>query len=198
MFFIEIFFLDFLLHSAVHAARPDIRCIIYVGYSSVVAVSVLKQGLLPLTRDSVVLGEIATHSYTGGIYEPEEKEKLIRSLGPNSKVLLLSNHGALCCGETIEEAFFATYHIIQACESQLKLLPVGLENLVLIPEETRKAIFDESRKAPEGSVTVTQDNRERPHQVRTFSVSPIKVHNLYFALIHRARNGVLAGPISKH
>jgi adducin len=160
----------FLLHSAVHAARPDIRCIIYVGYSSVVAVSALKHGVLPLTKDSVVLGEIATHSYIGGIHEPEEKEKLIRSLGPNSKVLLLTNHGALCCGETIEEAFFATYHIIQACESQLKLLPVGLDNLVLIPEETRKAIYDESRKPTEGSTLVTQDNRERPHQAPKWRV----------------------------
>lgn len=45
--------------------------------------------------------------------EPEEREKLIRSLGPMSKVLLLTNHGALCCGETIEEAFYAAYHIVQ-------------------------------------------------------------------------------------
>lgn len=160
----------FLLHSAVHAARPDIRCIIYVGYSSVVAVSALKCGLLPLTRDAVVLGEIASHTYTGGIYEAEEKEKLIRSLGPYSKVLLLTNHGALCCGETIEEAFFATYHIIQACEAQLKLLPLGVDNLNLIPEETRKAIYDESRKAPEGSVLVSQDNKERPHQAPKWRV----------------------------
>lgn len=47
--------------------------------------------------------------------EPEEREKLIRSLGPISKVLLLTNHGALCCGETIEEAFYAAYHIVQVC-----------------------------------------------------------------------------------
>jgi len=155
----------FALHSAVHASRPDLRCIIYVGYNSVVAVSALKTGVLPLTHDACVLGEIAVHTY-GGINEPEEKEKLIRSLGPNSKVLLLTNHGALCCGETIEEAFYLTYHIIQACESQLRLLPVGLDNLVLIHEETRKTIYDESRKPPAGASThvVQQDNKERIHQ----------------------------------
>lgn len=158
----------FALHSAVHANRPDLRCIIYVGYNSVVAVSALKTGVLPLTHDACVLGEIAVHTY-GGVNEPEEKEKLIRSLGPNSKVLLLTNHGALCCGETIEEAFFFAYHIIQACESQLKLLPVGLDNLVLIPEETRKAIYDESRKPPAGTtINSVQDNKERPHQVKPF------------------------------
>jgi len=138
------------LHSAVHASRPDIRCAIYIGCNSVVAVSSLKVGLLPLTKESAVLGEIATHPYTGSLNEPEEREKLIRSLGPNAKVLLLNNHGALCCGETIEEAFYAAYNIVQACEIQLKLLPVGVENLVLMPEETRKAIYDASRKPPEG------------------------------------------------
>lgn len=47
------------------------------------------------------------------LHEPEEREKLVQSLGNITKVLLLTNHGALCCGETIEEAFFAAYHIVQ-------------------------------------------------------------------------------------
>lgn len=159
---------QFTLHSAVHAARPDVRCAIYVGYSPVVAVSSLKVGLLPLTKESVVLGEIAVHSFTGALYEPEEREKLIRSLGPVSKILLLSNHGALCCGETVEEAFFAVNNIIKACETQLKLIPVGIENLSLIPEESRKAIYEASRRPPQGVETRTQDNKERPNQVNIF------------------------------
>lgn len=55
-----------MLHSAVHAARPDIRCAIYINCSSVVAVSGLLVGLLPLTRDAAVLGEVSLHKYTGG------------------------------------------------------------------------------------------------------------------------------------
>ncbi|XP_055644458.1 protein hu-li tai shao isoform X2 [Toxorhynchites rutilus septentrionalis] len=153
----------FTLHSVIHAARPDIRCAIYVGCNSVFAISALKQGLLPLTRDSALLGEISAHTYTGALYEPEEKDKLLRSLGPVSKILFLSNHGAICGGETVEEAFYAVTHIVAACEAQLKLLPVGLDNLILIPEETRKAIYDASRKPPEGfpSTTVSADNKER-------------------------------------
>ncbi|XP_037032848.1 protein hu-li tai shao isoform X3 [Bradysia coprophila] len=161
----------YMLHSAVHAARPDIRCAIYVGCNSVVAVSSLKAGLLPLTHDAAVLGEVASHRYTGALQEPEEREKLIHSLGPLSKVLLLTNHGALCCGETVEEAFYAAYHIVQACETQLKMLPVGLDNLNLIPEEARKIIYDASRKAPEGYETkanqITDNNKD--NSVRTQS-----------------------------
>ncbi|KAH8291541.1 hypothetical protein KR054_012616, partial [Drosophila jambulina] len=138
----------FVLHSVIHAARPDIRCAIYIGCSPVVAISSLKAGLLPLTKDACVLGEITTHAYTG-LFDEEERNRLVRNLGPNSKVMLLANHGALCCGETIEEAYFAACHIVQACETQLKLLPVGVDNLVLIPEESRKAIYEQSRRPPE-------------------------------------------------
>lgn len=56
----------FSMHAAIHAARPDIRCIIGVLHSAVVAISSLKQGLLPLTKDSAVLGEIARHNVSGG------------------------------------------------------------------------------------------------------------------------------------
>lgn len=107
---------DYLLHTTVHAARPDIRCAIYIGCNPVVAVSSLKAGLLPLTTDAAVLGETVLHPYTGALHEPEEKEKLVRNLGPIAKVLLLTNHGALCCGETIEEAFYSAYHIVQVSE----------------------------------------------------------------------------------
>ncbi|XP_030564386.1 uncharacterized protein LOC115765126 isoform X1 [Drosophila novamexicana] len=138
----------FVLHSVVHAARPDIRCAIYIGCSPVVAISSLKSGLLALTKDACVLGEISIHVYTG-LFDEDERNRLVRNLGPNSKVMLLANHGALCCGETIEEAFFAACHIVQACETQLKLLPVGIDNLVLIPEESRKLIYEQSRRPPE-------------------------------------------------
>lgn len=46
----------FSLHAAVHSARPDIKCIIHIHTPSVVAVSALKQGLLPLSEESVVIG----------------------------------------------------------------------------------------------------------------------------------------------
>lgn len=141
----------FSLHAAVHAARPDIKCIINVHTPSVVAISALKHGILPLSQESVVIGDVSTHTYLGGLLDPEEKDKLSRNLGPNNKVLLLSNQGALCCGETIEEAFFNARNIVLACESQLKLIPVGLDNVILLNDEIRKRIYDAAHKPPESS-----------------------------------------------
>nr|MBE5726034.1 hu li tai shao [Cucujiformia] len=141
----------FSLHGAIHAARPDIKCIIHLHTPSVVAVSATKAGILPISQESVVIGEVSTHPFLGGLIDPEEKDKLARNLGPNNKVLLLTNQGVLCCGETIEEAFFNARNTVLACEAQLKLLPIGLENIILLNEETRKRIYETAHKAPESS-----------------------------------------------
>lgn len=138
----------FSLHAAVHSARPDIKCIIHVHTPAVIAVSSLKQGLLPLSQESVVigkiektinnlfennifiiLGEVSAHLYLGGHLDAEEKDKLARNLGPINKILLLTNQGALCCGETIEEAFYNARNTVLASEIQLKLMPLGTDNL---------------------------------------------------------------------
>nr|NVI74727.1 hu li tai shao [Cucujiformia] len=141
----------FSLHGAIHAARPDIKCIIHLHTPSVVAVSATKAGILPISQESVVIGEVSTHPFLGGSIDPEERDKLARNLGPNNKVLLLTNKGVLCCGETIEEAFFNARNTVLACEAQLKLLPIGLDNIVLINEETRKRIYEAAHKAPEST-----------------------------------------------
>lgn len=108
----------------------------------------MKCGLLPIGQESIVIGEVSTHQYVGCSVEPEEREKIARNLGPINKVMLLTNRGALCCGETVEEAFFNVYNTVVACETQLKLMPAGVDNLSLISEESKKAIFEASRKPP--------------------------------------------------
>lgn len=58
----------------------------HVTTPAAVAVSSLKCGLLPLSREAVVLGELSVHPFTGYNKSEEEKEKIVRSLGPNNKV----------------------------------------------------------------------------------------------------------------
>ncbi|XP_021921328.1 protein hu-li tai shao isoform X7 [Zootermopsis nevadensis] len=152
----------FMLHSSIHAARPDIRCIIHIHTPSVLAVSSLKCGLLPLCQESIVIGEVSQHPYLGGLFEPEEREKIARNLGPLNKVMFLANHGAVCCGETIEEAFFNVYNTVLACETQMKLMPLGVENLVLISDETRKQVYDAARRHPDAIPKQLQDTTDGP------------------------------------
>ncbi|XP_071448411.1 protein hu-li tai shao isoform X7 [Hetaerina americana] len=137
----------FSLHSAIHAARPDIKCIIHVHTPSVLAVSSLKCGLLPLCQEAVVIGDVSVHQYFGGVFDSEEREKIARDLGPMNKVMFLTNHGAVCLGETVEEAFFNVMNTVMACETQVKMMPMGVDNLVLISDESRKQVYDAARRA---------------------------------------------------
>ncbi len=77
----------FQLHAAIYAARPDLKCIVHLHTPSVLAVSSLKDGLLPLCQEAAVIGDISHHAYVGVHNEPEERDKLARNLGPNNKVI---------------------------------------------------------------------------------------------------------------
>jgi len=132
----------FMLHSAIHAARPDVRCIVHLHTPSIVAVSTLKCGLLPLCQESCLIGDVSYHSYHGIVNDPDERQSIAKDLGPSNKVMFLRNHGVVCCGGTIEEAFNLTYHTVLACDTQLKMMPFGLDNLVLIDDEVRRKTFE--------------------------------------------------------
>ncbi|CAH2241643.1 jg3046 [Pararge aegeria aegeria] len=73
-----------------------------------------------------------------GLLDNEEQEKLVRALGPHAKILMLSGGGALCCGATLEEAFYQAKNLNAACEVQLRLASLPLDELSLLDEETRR------------------------------------------------------------
>ena len=107
---------SYLRLSAVHASRPELRCLLHVQQPAVVAVSALRAGLLPLTEDAAALGPVMMHRPAG---EDRDCRRLAEDLGPASKVLLVQNGGALCGGETVEEAFFLLGKLVAACENQV-------------------------------------------------------------------------------
>lgn len=75
------------MHSAIHAARPDINAVIHLHYGPCVAVSAMKQGLMLCCQESCVLGHISYHDYRGLLVNPEERADIVRNLGPSNKVL---------------------------------------------------------------------------------------------------------------
>ncbi|XP_033756958.1 alpha-adducin-like isoform X8 [Pecten maximus] len=131
----------FTLHSAIHQARPDIRCIIHLHTPEAVAVSVMKCGFLPLSQEAAICGDVSYHDYQGILCDQSERDSLQRNLGPINKVMFLRNHGVVACGATTEEAFHFASNVMMACESQVKAVPVGMDNLVLIDSEVRKKTY---------------------------------------------------------
>ena len=103
----------------------------------------MKCGLLYLSQESCLVGEVSYHSYEGILIEGDERDRIAKNLGVHNKVMMLRNHGAVCCGESVEEAFFYAYHLVLAADAQLKMVPLGVDNLITIPEETRQKVTTE-------------------------------------------------------
>ncbi|MFT5140536.1 MAG: ribulose-5-phosphate 4-epimerase/fuculose-1-phosphate aldolase [Lysobacterales bacterium] len=117
----------FVIHSAIHAARPDVHCVMHSHSSAGLAVSVLKSGLIPMVQDALPFhNRIAYHDYEGISMDPTERERLATSLGDNMS-MILRNHGLLTCGATVGEAFMMMYYLERACKVQLQVLATGQE-----------------------------------------------------------------------
>ncbi|XP_005208289.1 alpha-adducin isoform X4 [Bos indicus] len=131
----------FTLHSAIYAARPDVRCVVHIHTPAGAAVSAMKCGLLPISPEALSLGEVAYHDYHGILVDEEEKILIQKNLGPKSKVLILRNHGLVSVGESVEEAFYYIHNLVVACEIQVRTLASagGPDNLVLLDPGKYKA-----------------------------------------------------------
>lgn len=124
----------FVIHSAVHAARPDVQCVIHLHTPAGMAVSMMKCGLLPLSQHAQMFyGRIGYHPYEGIAIDMDERKRLVRDLGDNP-VMILRNHGTLVAGATIPQAFSFMFHLEKACQAQLLAMSSGQE-LELPPEE---------------------------------------------------------------
>ncbi|XP_030599270.1 alpha-adducin isoform X7 [Archocentrus centrarchus] len=124
----------FTLHSAIYAARPDVKCVVHIHTPAGAAVSAMKCGLLPISPEALSLGEVAYHDYHGILVDEEESTLIQRNLGPKSKALILRNHGLVSVGETVEEAFYYIHNLVTACEIQVRTLASagGPDNLVML------------------------------------------------------------------
>ena len=111
----------YVIHSAIHGARPDVGCVIHTHTRAGVAVSALECGLLPLTQTSMRFGDVTYHDYEGVALELDERERLVADLG-SSNVMVLRNHGLLTAGPSVPEAFNTMYWLEMACRIQLDAL----------------------------------------------------------------------------
>uniref|UniRef100_A0A7N8Y4F4 Adducin 3 (gamma) b n=1 Tax=Mastacembelus armatus TaxID=205130 RepID=A0A7N8Y4F4_9TELE len=132
----------FVPHAAIYSMRPDVRCIIHIHTPATAAVSSMKCGILPISQEALLLGDVSCFGYHGSLYNKEEKVEFQKALGPTAKVMILMNHGLLALGETVEEAFYYVYHSQQACEIQVNALGCSgsVDNLVLLNREKFKPL----------------------------------------------------------
>lgn len=117
----------YVIHGAIHEARDDAHCVIHLHTNEGVAVSGLKDGLLPLNQDSMgVLPDLAYHDFEGIALDTDERARLVTHVGDKNCVIL-RNHGLLTMGGTVAAAFSKMYALHKACAIQVMTLAGGVE-----------------------------------------------------------------------
>jgi ribulose-5-phosphate 4-epimerase/fuculose-1-phosphate aldolase len=110
----------FTIHSAVHAGRHDAICVMHTHSINGIAVSAQKQGVLPISQQSLfVLASLGYHNYEGVALNEAEKPRLAVDLAQNA-FLMLRNHGLLTVGASISDAFLQMYIFEAACMIQVR------------------------------------------------------------------------------
>lgn len=142
----------FVIHSAIHAARHDAKCVLHTHTLNGVAVSAQRAGLLPISQHSTaVLTSLGYHDFEGPALRDDEKPRLVADLGDNTH-LILRNHGLLTVGETVAEAFIAMYYLETCCAIQVRAQAGGGE-LIPVAKEIIDTAYAQAMAAtgPRGS-----------------------------------------------
>ncbi|KAH7071750.1 class II aldolase/adducin N-terminal [Paraphoma chrysanthemicola] len=112
----------FLIHSAVHKARPDVAAACHCHGRAGKAWSAFGRKLEMINQDvTYFYGEAqAVYKEFGGVvFSEEEGTRLAAALGPKGKGLILRNHGLLTVGGTVDEAAYLYTLMERSCQIQL-------------------------------------------------------------------------------
>jgi ribulose-5-phosphate 4-epimerase/fuculose-1-phosphate aldolase len=124
----------FIIHSAIHGARHDAKCVLHTHTANGVAVATQRAGLLPISQHSLfVLNSVGYHDFEGPALDADEKPRLVADLGDN-RCLILRNHGLLTVGETVADAFVNMYYLEASCQIQVRAQSGGGE-LIMVPKD---------------------------------------------------------------
>ena len=134
----------FVIHSAIHAARHDAKCVLHTHTLNGVAVSAQRGGLLPISQHSMFsLGSLGYHDFEGPALNDDEKPRLVADLGDKTS-LILRNHGLLTVGETVADAWVAMYYLEASCAIQVRAQAGG--ELIPVPKDVLEQAVSRQRQ----------------------------------------------------
>ena len=123
----------FNIHSAIHAAREDAKCVLHIHSLDGIAVSAQTDGVLPLSQQSIfVLASLAYHDYEGVALNADERPRLVRDLGDRN-FLMLRNHGLLTVADNVADAFLFMYLFEATCRIQVRAQASGSKLISVDP-----------------------------------------------------------------
>ena len=135
----------FALHGAIHEHRADVTCVAHTHTDAVSAVA-MKRGGFDHNNfyGAQFTGRVGYHDFEGITLYPEERERMLASLG-DKHVLVLRNHGVAVCERDIPATFLLLWTVQRAAEIQCQAGQLGGEDIVLseaIRERCRSVATD--------------------------------------------------------
>ncbi len=124
----------FHIHAPIHAARPDVACVMHTHMPYATALSLLEEPELLMASQNAIgfAGLMACCDYSGFALDSGEGRRMAAALG-NKAVLLLRNHGVAVTGVSIADAFNTLYFFERAAMTQILAQSSG-QKLRLVPE----------------------------------------------------------------
>ena len=110
----------FIIHSQVHAARPDVIAAAHTHSTYGRAWSALGRRLDPLTQDACAFYDDheVYDGFGGVVLDAEEGKRIAERLG-GAKAVILRNHGLLTVGGSVQEAAWWFIAMDRSCQVQL-------------------------------------------------------------------------------
>jgi ribulose-5-phosphate 4-epimerase/fuculose-1-phosphate aldolase len=134
----------FMIHGAIHGARPDVACVLHTHTESGMAVSCLEDGFLFVNQEALMFyDDLVYHDFEGIVLDGEECPRLVASLGDKNN-LVLRNHGLLTVGDSVAMAFIRMFFLEKSCVAQLKAQATG-GAIRPIPSEVCQRTADQHR-----------------------------------------------------
>ena len=131
----------FTIHGAVHAARPEVGCVLHLHAPWGVALAMLPDGLRATSQWAMRLhGRLGRHAYEGLALGADEQQRLVRNLGLLDG-LILENHGTLTVGRTVAEAFMLMHVLERAAQAQLRAMAATGGRVAVVSDELAERTY---------------------------------------------------------
>ncbi|MEG5263018.1 class II aldolase/adducin family protein [Pseudomonas sp. JDS28PS106] len=140
----------YVIHSAVHRARPDLKAVLHTHTRDGAAVSAQRDGLLPISQHALAYySRVAYHAYEGIALDLDEQQRLVANLG-DSNILILRNHGLLTGGVSVEQAFRELHGLERACNIQIAAQAGGNDQLLHASPAAIAKVHEQTLRVREG------------------------------------------------
>ncbi len=126
----------FYIHSRIHLANPQARCVLHAHPVYATALAMIEGGrLLPCHQNSLRFFDRCAYydTFGGLVFDDAEGDRIAAALADKT-VLFMKNHGVMVVGASVAEALDDLYYLERAAQAQVVAMSTG-QKLALVPDD---------------------------------------------------------------